>query len=319
MKKKILLIIITILAVFLLFPFIMSIGKYEYLTNTFDFYSNNKDLFSKYALIISEDKYYIYNRITRTFNNDYATFIKNINKKYNNSPNVCDNKEFIDYQTGVRCEISDEYLDIFLWYKEDGENESDLVSINNKGQVLLYQDKKEYNFGKYYTYGIYYEVSYGNYEISQPNGNVYLIQSIDGEETWDSFEFYNRDEKRNIIIENYIDRFYINEKNAIFSSNNVVINPLTEKIVIGEEYYNGYEEEKAYAKDIYKDKYILVENGYFIEIRDINNKVLAREKTDKIFFDWRFKEIDNVLYITDFDYSENYYTFDGNKIKKLES
>ncbi len=320
MKKRILALIILgiILLIYILLPHLMSIGKYEYLTTSFSPYEEQNKEYSKYALLITEDKYYIYNKITRTYNKDYSTFIKNTNSKYMDSPNVCSNSDFIDYESGVKCNISDKYLKIYLWYKEDGEKDSDAVYIDNKGNVKLIQEKENYRFGKYKGYGLFYEVNYGNYEITLTNGSTYLISGIDSEERWNTFELNNKDEKGNWILESDFEKFYISGNNAIFLARSAVINPLSEKIEIGENYYD-YDEPKVIAEDIYKDKYILVSNNYYIEVRDIKNNIISKYKTNSENHDLSFQLKEDIIYIYDDGKDEQIYIFNEKNIIKSEN
>ena len=321
MKKKYLLLIIVsaiFSLVYISLPYIISIGKYEYLTTSRSPYSDWKNSYSKYALIISEEKYYIYNRITRTFYKDYSSFIKKINSKYNNGPNVCSNNEFIDYESGVKCNISDEYLKIYLWYDEGEDEDFDAVYIDNKGNVTLISEKENYRFGKYKAYGIFFETAYGNYEITLPTGDTYLIGSIDSEESWNTFELYNKDLNGNWLLEEEFEKFYINKDNAIFLTSNAVINPLSEKLEIGENYYD-YNNPKIFAEDIYKDKYILVSNENKIEVRDIKNNTIAFYETDDEVHDIKFKLIESNIYIDFNEEERQLFIFDGKNIIKKEN
>lgn len=307
-----------ILLVYIALPYLVCIGKYEYLTTTRSPYSDWNKSYSKYALIISEDKYYIYNRVTRTFYKDYSSFIKKINSKYNENPNVCESAEYIDYESGVKCQISDKYVALYLWYEVDGGHDSDSVYIDNKGNVLLTRDKEEYNFDKYLAYGLFFEVSFGNYEIIQPNGNTYLINSVDGEEYYDIFELENTDSQGNWYLSSSFDKFYISDDNAIFLTTNAIINPLSERIEIGEEHYD-FDNPKSYAEDIYKDKYILVSNDKKIEVRDIKNNIIATYETDEKIHDMKFKLIEDNIYIDVNGKERQLYIFDSKNIIKVEN
>ena len=317
MKKKICLIsiIIIIAVLYLLIPYIMGLGKYEYLTTSKSPYTDSEKSYSKYALLITKDKYYIYNTLTKTFNYDYSSFIKNINKEYNQYPNVCENRELIDFEAGVECEISDEYLDLYLWYEDDLEYDWDRVKIDNKGNVYLEYEEDKYRFGEYIAYGIFYEMSFGNYEISQPNGNKYLIQGLDSEHIYDSFELVNINDQGKRYIENVVENFYIGKENAVFYVNNVIVNPLGNKIEIGDDF--SKENRKLIAYDIYKDKYVLLGNGKFIEIRNIKNNILATYETDSDYHDLEMIEKDGSIYIIDRGTNRQEYVFNGNSIIKV--